>query len=226
MEEIRSRQGKKPGALMRYLIPAVFLLILINAVTVKFYPTRQPRRIEIQTLKDLAELATIEYDVKKIIKAKDVRWYGDRKILIETAAVLKAGIDLGELSKQDILINGDAITINLPQPRLLQLDMKPRDMREIFNDSGTLRQDFSNEEKDQLLIQGQEDIKNRIAEMGILKRAAQNTKLLLESWIKQTGFREVNIVFKITQPAGDRDQPAGDRSQPAGVRGSQDAQRR
>jgi len=74
--------------------------------------------------------------------------------------------------------------------------MKPEHMREIFNESGVLRSDFSNEEKDGLLSQGEKDIRNKVARMDILERAARNARILVESWLKKMGFATVKVVFK------------------------------
>ena len=126
-----------------------------------------PPHVGVRTLKDLAELATVEYSVTKIVSYKDVAWYGDRKILFEAAATVKAGIDLNELTDQDIQLENDAaVTITLPAPKILLFNMKPENMREIFNESGILRSDFSNQEKDGLLSQGEKDIRAKVGPHG------------------------------------------------------------
>lgn len=187
---------KKSRARKRLLILGAVILALL-AVNIAV-PRRQARPLlSARTLKDLAELATVEYSVTKIVSYKNVAWYGDRKILFETAATVKAGIDLNELADQDIKLDGDAaVTVSLPQPRILLFNMKPEQMREIFNESGILRSDFSNEEKDGLLSQGEKDIRAKVATMDILQRAARNARILIESWLKKMGFETVRVVFK------------------------------
>lgn len=187
---------KKPRAQKRLLVMGAVILALL-AVNVAVPRRRVPPQLSARTLKDLAELATIEYSVTKIVSYKDVAWYGDRKILFETAATVKAGIDLNELADQDIQLEGDStVTVTLPRPRILLFNMKPEQMREIFNESGVLRSDFSNEEKDGLLSQGERDIRAKVAHMDILERAARNARILVESWLKKMGFTTVRIVFK------------------------------
>ena len=178
-----------------FLLAAVIAALLVVNVAV---PRKTPRpMLSARTLKDLAELATVEYSVTKIVSYKDVAWYGDRKILFETAATVKAGIDLNELADQDIALDNDAgVTVTLPQPKILLFNMKPEQMREIFNESGILRSDFSNEEKDGLLSQGEKDIRAKVATMDILERAARNARILIESWLKKMGFEAVHVVFK------------------------------
>lgn len=50
---------------------------------------------KIHNLENMAELGTVEYTVKKIIKADDCVWYkfGDRKILFSSVAYLNAALE-------------------------------------------------------------------------------------------------------------------------------------
>jgi hypothetical protein len=187
---------KKPRAKKRLLLLGAVILALL-AVNLAVPRKKVPPYVSARTLKDLAELATVQYSVTKIVSYKDVAWYGDRKILFETAATVKAGIDLNELADQDIKLEGDkSVTVSLPRPKILLFNMKPEHMREIFNESGILRSDFSNQEKDGLLSQGEKDIRAKVAAMDILERAARNARTLIESWLIKTGFETVHVVFK------------------------------
>jgi hypothetical protein len=191
---------KKTSARKRlFWLGAVILALL--AVNVAVPKKKAPPYVSARILKDLAELATVQYSVTKIVSYKDVAWYGDRKILFETAATVKAGIDLNELTDQDIRLEGErAVTVSLPRPRILIFNMKPEHMREIFNESGILRSDFSNQEKDALLSQGERDIRAKVASMDILERAARNARTLVESWLAKSGFHTVHVVFKGGRP--------------------------
>ena len=193
---MNSGTPQKKVRLKRFLVLAAVLLVLL-AVNLAVPRKQVPPQVGVRTLKDLAELATVEYHVTKIVSYKDVAWYGDRKILFEAAATVKAGIDMNELTDQDIQLNDDAaVSITLPQPKILLFNMKPEHMREIFNESGILRSDFSNQEKDDLLSQGEKDIRAKVARMDILQRAGRNAKTLVESWLKKTGFRSVQVTFR------------------------------
>lgn len=187
---------KKSRARKRLLLLGAAILALL-AVNLAIPREKVPPYVGVRTLKDLAELATVEYSVTKIVSYKDVAWYGDRKILFEAAATVKAGIDLNELTDQDIKQENDlTVTISLPAPKILLFNMKPEQMREIFNESGILRSKFSNEEKDGLLSQGEKDIRAKVGQMDILQRAARNARILVESWLKKMGFEAVHVVFK------------------------------
>jgi hypothetical protein len=187
---------KKSSGSRRLLVLATVTVALL-AVNLAIPRKKVPPNVGVRTLKDLAELATVEYSVTKIVSYKDVAWYGDRKILFEAAATVKAGIDLNELTEGDIKEEGDSsVTISLPAPKILLFNMKPENMREIFNESGILRSNFSNQEKDGLLSQGEKDIRIKVGQMDILQRAARNARILLESWLKKTGFSQVHVIFR------------------------------
>ena len=79
-------------------------LLALLAINLAVPRKKVPPYVGVRTLKDLAELATVEYSVTKIVSYKDVAWYGDRKILFEAAATVKAGIDMNELADQDIKV--------------------------------------------------------------------------------------------------------------------------
>ncbi len=191
----------RPGRITLLLAGLCLLLLVGNGLLKRLRPPPPPPRVEVQTLQDLSELVTVEYRVKKLVSARDIRWYGDRKILIETAAILKAGIDLNRFDQQSIRQEGERVTITLPRAELVQFNMQPRDMREIYNESGVLRSDFSYQEKDDILRQGEADIRRRIAEMGILRRAEVNARVLLESWMRRSGFRDITVQFAAPAPA-------------------------
>ncbi|MCX6553991.1 MAG: DUF4230 domain-containing protein [Candidatus Aminicenantes bacterium] len=188
---------KKKSTFARRLAVLAAAAAVLLAVNLAVPRKKVPPSVGVRTLKDLAELATVEYSVTKIVSYKDVAWYGDRKILFEAAATVKAGVDLNELTDQDIKLENDsAVTVTLPAPKILLFNMKPENIREIFNESGILRSDFSNQEKDGLLSQGEKDIRAKVGRMDILQRAARNARILLESWLKKMGFQAVHVVFR------------------------------
>jgi hypothetical protein len=54
------------------------------------------------------------------------------------------------------------------------------------------RSEFTNDELNQIQIMGEEDIRKKIDELGILKEATKNSKSFLKNWFKLLGFKTVN----------------------------------
>ena len=157
-----------------------------------------PKEDKVLAIKEMGALATTEYTVTKIVKASDNQtWYkiGDRKILLSVEASLKAGIDLTQLSKDDITSTGKSIRIKLPPPKLLSVQLPPEKIRLEYEEVGLLRSEFSQEEKTALLAQAEKQIEAAIPETGILETARTHTRDWITRFCQQLGYEEINIEF-------------------------------
>lgn len=148
-------------------------------------------------LGDMAELGTVEYTITKIIKATDTKIYtiGDRKILFSCGATMKAGIDMTGFSVDQVQIDGKEITINLPKPKVLSFNMPPEQAKLEYEKVGALRSDFTAEDRNNLLRQGEEAILADAENLGILADAEKNAKMFFEAMLGQVGFEKINVVF-------------------------------
>jgi hypothetical protein len=170
---------------------AILLLVACNA-----RPTQQS---EILALRHLGDIATTEYVVSKIIKASDDQtWYkiGDRKILISCEATIKAGIDLTQLQQKDVQIEGKHVTIHLPTPKIISLSMPPEKIKVEHVEIGILRKDFDNAERDALLAQGEQQIRNSIPALGILETTQKNSSLFISNFLQRLGYEQVTILYE------------------------------
>lgn len=149
-------------------------------------------------MKEMSELATVEYTVTKIVKASDEQaWYkvGERRILMSCQASIKAGIDLSQLDATDIRINGSDITLWLPPAKILSLNIRPEDIHTEFEETGFLRSDFTAAERNALMAQGEVQIRNSIPATGILKTAESNAVLFFGNLLRQMGYEKVDVRF-------------------------------
>jgi Protein of unknown function (DUF4230) len=153
---------------------------------------------QVLAIKELGDLATTEYSITKIVKASDDQtWYkiGDRKILIAVEATLKAGIDLRAIKPEDISINGKAVTLKLPHPKLISMQLPPDKIKVAYEEIGLLRTTFNNAERDALLTQAEQQITKAAAETGIFQTTQKNTRLFLTAFLQQLGFEQITINF-------------------------------
>lgn len=151
-------------------------------------------------LKETAELGTVEYTIKKIIKANDETFYsvGDRKILMSCRATMKAGIDLAKFNGDSVIINEEmkSVALTLPKPEILAFNLPAEEIKLEYEKVGTFRFGFTAEERNNLLKQGEEVILADAANLGILQDAEVNARLFFESLLRQVGFESINIEFK------------------------------
>jgi len=149
-------------------------------------------------LQKMSDLATAEYVVTKIIKANDDQtWYkiGNRKILMTCNASLAAGIDLSKLTERDIHIDGENISITLPHAKLLYINIKPEDIKTVYQDVSFFRNNFSAQEKDELAAQAEKQIKESSDSIGILVTAETNATIFISNFLQKEGFTNININF-------------------------------
>lgn len=166
----------------------LFILLACNS------PAKQKQQI--LSLKELSELATTEMTVTKIIKASDeAAWYkfGDRKILISCEAKLKAGIDLSQLKEEDISIHGENITLTLPKAKIISINLPPANIKVEYEETGMFRSSFSTAERDALVAQGEQQIRQSAEQLGLLKSANDNAALFVTGFLKRLGYKTVTI---------------------------------
>jgi hypothetical protein len=171
-------------------------MIILNFSLYRFAPQRKGK-VDIQTLRDLSQLATVEFRLKKIVKFRDQSLFGGRRLLIEVPALIKGGIDLAKLNSEDIVQDGKKITLYLPEPEVLDLIIDMENVREVVNETGVLRSDFSPEERNEYLRQGEEQLRAYIKEgkIDVLKVSESNARLLLSAWLQRFGFEEIQIII-------------------------------
>jgi Protein of unknown function (DUF4230) len=177
---------------MRRLL--LFLLCLVLLACNRKKAAQQ----EIMSLKNMSDLATVEYVVTKIIKTNDNKdWYkiGDRKILMSCQATIKAGIDFAKIEVDDIAIDGDEVTLTLPPAKMISLNIRPEDIKVEFQEVGVLRQSFNQSEKDFLLSQGESQIRSSVEAIGVLKTAETNATVFLTQFLKQLGYKKITVRF-------------------------------
>lgn len=148
-------------------------------------------------IENIAQLGTVEYTITKLIIANDEAFYkfGDRKVVFSCKATLKAGVDMKDFTKEDVVINDKSVTVNLPEPTILSMNMPAEEIKCEYMKVGMLRQDFTTEDRNKLLVQGEESIYGDIASYGIIDKAKENATIFFESLLQQAGFETVNVVF-------------------------------
>ena len=155
---------------------------------------------KVQSLSEMAELGTVEYTIKKVIRAEDtvLYKYGERKILFTCTAFLKAGIDMAGFSEENIEIDmaTNDITVTLPKTSILSYHLPADMIHQEFCNVPFYRSNFTLEEKQDLKKQAEKDILEDVPSYGILEEAEKNALLFFEAMFKQIGFNTVTVKFE------------------------------
>ena len=145
-----------------------------------------------------AELGTVEYTVRQIIRNSDETWkfFGDRKVLFSVKAKVKAGIDLDKMTDEDVKVKGNSIKLTLPKPEIVALNIKPNDIKLEYSKVSTLRSEYSQKEYDEILRAGEESIRtDESLRNSIIADAEANASEFFEILLRGSGFTDIKIMF-------------------------------
>ena len=165
-------------------------------------PTLKDKAIvTLDKIKSEKQLGLVEYEVRKIVKGKDKSWYpfSGKSLLCSCKAYLKAGIDLENFNPMtDVTVDEEAsmITIVLPSPTLLSLNMPVDSIDVQFERKEVLTKAFKLAQINDMLRQGETQIHESVPELGILDDARRNARQFFEPLFRHLGFTSVQIDFK------------------------------
>ncbi len=162
-----------------------------------------------QRISSCSKLYTTQYNVHKILTYEDANALkgsvfneefsipipGDRKILIPIDAVVKAYIDFSKFSDEDVKIDGERITIVLPQPNIEMTSSKIDYENEKAFVSWN-RSDFTSEEKESFIQQGRASILQSMAGSDIIDKSRVSAYNVLLPILESAGYKPSNITLK------------------------------
>jgi hypothetical protein len=178
----------------------LFYLVIIPFVfSCSHFKNPENETITLHQLQEMADMATVEIVVSRIVKASDEpAWYkhGDRKILMSVRARLKAGVDMSGIKDEHIQISGNNVRMEIPAARLISLNIDPNSINEEYSRTGFFRSSFTSEERYDFLRQAENQIRESIDDMGLLEAAELNAVLFFESWLELMGYESVQVVVR------------------------------
>jgi sorbitol-specific phosphotransferase system component IIBC len=149
--------------------------------------------MQIRSICNLATLECYYHNVAKSIKPADsgLAHIGevDRVFWIEYTGVAKIGIDM---SKVDMKIEDDCITIYIPEAKLLSISIRQEDLNEdsyiTSNESWFNKNKITAEDQTTAINEAQEKMEESVKNNTALLMKAQNrAKELIENYIVQMG---------------------------------------
>jgi hypothetical protein len=159
---------------------------------------KKDQKPNVFTLRELSDLATVEYTVTKVIKASDNNtWFkiGERKILMTCEAHIKAGIDMSAINEHSFKINEKNIEVSLPPPKIISFSIPPEGIKTAYEETGVFRDNFKAADRDALAVQAEKQIKNSIESLGILQQSKVNTSLFITNFLKKLGYENISINY-------------------------------
>ena len=84
----------------------------------------------------------------------------------------------------------------MPHAELLSYNMPVEEQKLEYEKVGIMRPSFKAGERNELLKQGEDSVREEIINMGILSDAERNTRDIFKASLLQLGYQTVNIKFE------------------------------
>lgn len=162
----------------------------------------------LQQVKTLSELVTVQYVIEKVegIEVPSENLVGqlvgsENRLLLLAHGTVKAGIDLGKLNHDDIVVDGKTIFINLPNAKITDAYLDEKLTQVIDRKTGLLAP--SDRDLEQTVRKNAvDDIRRAAREGGILKAAEERAQAQLKNLLLQLGFEKVEFGDEVTPVSG------------------------
>jgi hypothetical protein len=146
----------------------------------------------LRQVQTLSQLVTVKYVLEKIVDVKDVKWYGENRVVLIARGVVKAGIDLDKLKVSDLQFAGKKITVNLPPATVTDTYLDDQQTKVYERTTGSFRT-FDKDLEQAAHVQAVEELRQLALDSEILKDARDRAKAQLTALFLQAGFTEVEI---------------------------------
>jgi hypothetical protein len=153
----------------------------------------------LQQVQTLSDLVTVKYVVEKVEVWEDppsglISQFvaGDNRVLLLAHGVIKAGVELGKLKREDLRIDGKTIWINLPPARITDAYLDDKETKVVERTTGFLRS-FDKDLEQNIRRTAVEDMRQSASRGGILRDADERARTQLASFFTLMGFEKVEF---------------------------------
>ena len=207
--------GKKGDGLATTLVLAFVIVVLGVALGVglaRFGETlpivgpllgeKPPRTttgpVVVEGIRELDQLATVRWTESVPVTRESGGDFWDRvfdgeKVLLIATGSVEAGVDLGDIQKDDVSVKGDTVTIDLPEAEILSASLDERTTRVYDRDFSPLNFHPDDDLVEKARLRAVEKIEASARENGILDTAEGNAEDSIRAFVTTLGFEKVKF---------------------------------
>ena len=154
--------------------------------------------VVVEGIQELDQLATVRWTESVLITREtggnilDRLFSGEKVIVIATGEV-EAGVDLGDIDKDQVSVNGDSVTIDLPEPEILSASLDEERTRVYDRDFSPLNVRPDDDLVESARLRAVEKIEDAARENKILATAERNAEDGIRAFVTTLGFDELRF---------------------------------
>ncbi|WP_214824083.1 DUF4230 domain-containing protein [Exiguobacterium sp. s28] len=208
----RTSKQQEPNKRKWYgtIIGSAFLIVLLASMATWFFvgnASKDKSSVTVNQIREIATLATAEAHIETTIEEENNELLGiklpfnlagtKQKILLVVPGTVIAGVDLKEITSEDIDVNEEEKKLDIVLPKASFLQEPAIDMNDVsyVSDEGFLRGEVTFDEGTDLMKKAQKNIKDEAVEIGLLVTAEQNAEKFLIGFFDNLGY-EVSVTFE------------------------------
>jgi hypothetical protein len=207
--------GRKGGGLGTTLVLALVIVVLAVALGVglaRYGSTlplvgpllgERPARtttgpVVVEGIRELDQLATVRWTESVPVTREsggDIfdRLFNGEKVLVVATGNVEAGVDLGDVGKDDVRVDGGTVTIDLPEPEIFAATLDEQKTRVYDRDSSPLNVHPDDDLVEEARLRAVEKIEDAALENGILHSSERNAEESIRAFVTTLGFEEVRF---------------------------------
>lgn len=186
---------------MRRFITIILVLAFLSIAVwgVLRYTTPQDNTITshailVESIESMGKLELVKYRISDVIEHKDVSAYlPDASVLLIVKADAVGCIDLTRISKEKISINGDSVSIQLPEPEICYIKID-HDASKVYDTKMAFFREA--ELVDQAYRNAEIEIKKEVTRSDILQQTRSNAIHVFKPLLEGLGFKHYDITFE------------------------------
>jgi hypothetical protein len=151
----------------------------------------------VDKIRQLSRLETVDYSIDKIVEGDRQSSVlpsflaGDKLLLVAHGEVI-AGVDLSQLDKRDVRVDGDTVHVRLPAPQILVTRVDNARTRVYSRTTGLLVPPDPDLES-QVRQAAEQEITKAALEDGILDKSRQNARVEITGLLYALGFHTADV---------------------------------
>lgn len=154
--------------------------------------------VVVEGIQQLNQLATVRWTESTVVTKESEgnflpRWLTGDKVLLVASGEVEAGVNLASLDSEDVEVEGEKVTIRLPEPEIFSSSLDEEKTGVYDREQG-----FLLGPNDTMVEEARRDTEREFTavaqENGILDQARQNAEDSVGAFVMSLGFKEVEFV--------------------------------
>lgn len=154
--------------------------------------------VVVEGVRELNELSSVQWTESVNVTRESgyeniPRFLSGERVLLVAVGEVRAGTDLDGIEPQDVRVDDESITIDLPEPEILSASLDEERTRIYDRDQGLLNLRPDDTLVEEARLEAEREIETAARENGILDYAEDGTEDGIRAFVQTLGFEEVEF---------------------------------